>query len=239
MTAQELFQAGKLTEAIRALGAAVRDDPTDARRRTFLFELLCFAGEFDRAGKHLNVLAQGSPDTEVGALVYRSALAAESARQGLFEKGEAPPAPSESPSGTLNGKPFRSIEDADPRIGARLEVFVAGEYLLMPFSSIGSLRMEAPRRLRDLMWSTALVTASASYRGKDLGEVLLPVLCPLSWKHPSDAVKLGRATEWGEAGETAGLPYGQKMLVLDGEEAVPILEVRELVFATEAAASAA
>jgi type VI secretion system protein ImpE len=39
MSAQELFKAGKLSEAIEALGVEVRDNPTDARRRTFLFEL--------------------------------------------------------------------------------------------------------------------------------------------------------------------------------------------------------
>ena len=60
-TAKQLFQAGQLNEAVRALGAEVRDNPTDAQRRTFLFELLCFSGEYDRAEKHLNVLADGNP----------------------------------------------------------------------------------------------------------------------------------------------------------------------------------
>jgi len=44
--ARELFQAGKLDAAIDALGAEVRDNPTDTQRRTFLFELLCFAGQY-------------------------------------------------------------------------------------------------------------------------------------------------------------------------------------------------
>src|SRR6266481_6109993 len=47
MTAKELYREGKLTAAIQALGAELRDNPTDAQRRTFLFELLCFAGEYD------------------------------------------------------------------------------------------------------------------------------------------------------------------------------------------------
>jgi type VI secretion system protein ImpE len=49
MNARELFQAGKLTEAVQALVAEVRDNPTDPKRRTFLFELLCFAGDYDRS----------------------------------------------------------------------------------------------------------------------------------------------------------------------------------------------
>jgi type VI secretion system protein ImpE len=38
MKAQELFQAGKLDEAVQALGAELRENPADAKRRTFLFE---------------------------------------------------------------------------------------------------------------------------------------------------------------------------------------------------------
>jgi len=59
MSPQELYRAGRLTDAIKALSAELRDNPTDIRRRTFLFELLCFAGEYDRADKQLEVLGQG------------------------------------------------------------------------------------------------------------------------------------------------------------------------------------
>ena len=40
MNSRQLFDAGKLNAAIEALGAELRDNPTDAQRRTFLFELL-------------------------------------------------------------------------------------------------------------------------------------------------------------------------------------------------------
>ena len=53
MNPQELYQAGHLNEAIKALSAELRDSPTDSKRRTFLFELLCFAGEYERADKQL------------------------------------------------------------------------------------------------------------------------------------------------------------------------------------------
>ena len=66
MTAKELFQAGKLKEAVQALSAELRDNPTDARRRTFLFELLCFSGDFDRAEKHLGILSEAGPSSEMG-----------------------------------------------------------------------------------------------------------------------------------------------------------------------------
>jgi type VI secretion system protein ImpE len=87
MNAQELYRAGRLGEALKALSAEVRDNPTDARRRTFLFELLCFAGEYGRADKQLEVLAQAGPQSEIGVLLYRSALFAERQRQDPRTRG--------------------------------------------------------------------------------------------------------------------------------------------------------
>jgi type VI secretion system protein ImpE len=234
MNAKELFQAGKLADAIQALNLEVRSNPTDLGRRSFLFELLSFAGEFERAAKHLDVLAQSGPNAEVGALLYKSALAAEKQRQTLFSNSGMAPASDDNTSGPgkLNGKPFTTIEDADPRLGCRLEAFIAGEYVLIPFRYIGSLQLAPPRSLRDLLWSSAILKTSLDFAGKEMGEVLLPVLYPLSFRHPHDAVKLGRETNW-EAIETGGsVAFGQRLLLLDGEEVVPLLEVRDLQLST-------
>ena len=54
MHVQELFRAGRLDEAIAELGAELRDRPTDTQRRSFLFELLAFAGDHERAARHLD-----------------------------------------------------------------------------------------------------------------------------------------------------------------------------------------
>ncbi len=237
MNSQELFRAGKLNDAIQALGSEVREFPTDTKRRTFLFELLCFAGELDRAAKHLNVLAQAGADAETGVLLYRSALAAERKRQFLFEEGNkdnAKAAPV-SPPGTINGRSFKTFEDADPRIGPRLEVFVAGEYVWLPFEHISSVKIEAPHLLRDLLWSTGRILTGAAARGQEFGEVLLPALYPFSWRHSSDAVRLGRATEWEKVDETGEVPFGQKLFLIDGEDVIPFLEIRELTFEPVAA----
>src|SRR5688572_24666661 len=123
-SARELYREGRLDEAIEALGVEVRDHPTDAQRRTFLFELLCFAGKYDRAEKHLVVLEQAGKEASLGALVYHSALHAERLRQHMFEQRSFPSGPAPRPvSGTLNGTPFSTMEDGDPRLGARLEIF--------------------------------------------------------------------------------------------------------------------
>ena len=233
MNSQELFRAGHLADALKALSAEVRDNPTDARRRTFLFELLCFAGEYERADKQLEVLGQAGPSSEIGVLLYRSALYAERQRQDLFTRGEYPQrseAPASARAGTFNGKAFNSFSDADPRIGARLEIFAAGNYLWLPLEHVASIQIEPPKRLRDLLWTPAAVRTTPAFKGAELGEVLLPVLAPFSWKHPDDAVRLGRSTVWEQIeGSDEEIPFGQKMWLVDGEE-IPFLELRSLEF---------
>lgn len=240
MKARELFQAGQLDAAIDALGVEVRDNPTDTQRRTFLFELLCFAGQYGRAEKHLDVLAQAGPQSGMGALLYRSALHAGLTRDRMFREDAVPGTPPSSGdvTGTLNGTPFASLSDGDPRIGPRLEVFAAGQYTLLPFEHIASLRMSPPKRLRDLIWAPAVLKTGPKFKGLDLGEVIVPALTPLSSEDANDHVRLGRVTEWRELADGTPIPVGQKMLLVDGEE-FPILEVRELDIAPAAAPATA
>jgi len=232
ITAKELFQAGKVREAEKMLTAYLREHPSDTAQRTFLFELLCFEGEYTRAERQLGVLSSGSVEKETGAIVYYAALHAEKTRHELFEK-EAFPADlgssKASPAGELNGKPFTDLRDADPDIGARLEVYAAGAYLWLPFEHVSSLEMGPPQRLRDTLWAPALVQTAPSFRGMDLGEVLIPAIYPFSWKHPDEAVWLGRVTDWTVDDEGREYPSGQKILLVDGEE-IPFLEVRSLQF---------
>jgi type VI secretion system protein ImpE len=226
---KELFKAGKVREAIEVLTAYLREHPSDTVQRTFLFELLCFAGEFTRAEKQLAVLAGGSPDKETGAIVYYAALHAERTRHELFEKQNFPSDSPASPAGELNGKPFSEIRDADSDIGARLEVFAAGSYVWLPFEHLASLEMGPPQRLRDTLWAPALVQTAESFKGMDLGEVLVPAVYPFSWKQPDEQVWLGRVTEFLENEDGGESPVGQKTLLVDGEE-FPFLEVRSLTF---------
>jgi type VI secretion system protein ImpE len=241
VTPKQLYQAGKLNEAISALGGELRDNPTDTQRRTFLFELLCFAGDYDRADKHLNLLAEQSPQAKLGAVLYFSAVHAERLRTDMFRKKSFPLGSTgeddQDIKGTFNGKPFESIEDSDPRLGARLEVFAAGAYLWIPLKHIVSIEMEAPKRVRDLLWVPTLVRTGPAFKDKELGEVLVPVLCPLSFEDSDDNVKLGRLSDWRQKDGEA-VPVGQKSFLVDGEE-ISILEVRKIELQTEGASEAA
>ena len=232
MDAQQLFKAGKLDEAVSALSSYLRDNPADQRSRTFLFELLCFAGEYDRAEKQLNILErEGNKDSIIGTLLYKGALNAEKTRQEMFENKTYPKqvvnGASTAVTGKLNGKEFQSLSDADPRVGEKLEVFAAGDYMWISYRDIAAIHIQAPKRLRDLLWVPAKLITGPTFRSRDLGEILLPAVSPLSWQHPDAEVRLGRVSEWceDETGEIA--PFGQKNLLVDGEE-VPFLEIREL-----------
>lgn len=240
MDALSLYRAGQLREAIDALGVELKKQPLDAKRRTFLFELLCFAGEYERAGKQLDILSDASAEAASGALLYRSALHAERIRQEMFAKDELPLSSAHpATAGKLNGREFTELVDADPRIGANLEAFIAGSYNWIPFAYIESVTTQTPKRLRDLIWLPAIVRTTPEFRLQDLGEVLLPVLAPLSWRNSDDAVRLGRVTIWEDDSKYGAIPSGQKT-VQAGDDEGPLLEIRELNFhhAGETAASA-
>jgi type VI secretion system protein ImpE len=227
--ARQLLEAGNLDEAIETLGAELRKDPTDVQRRVFLFELLSFAGDYERAEKQLDIAGQGGREASMGALLYRSALHAEKNRQEMFESQQLPvggrePAPV---SGTVNGRAFEKLSDADPRLGARLEVFAAGQYLWLPLAHVASVEIAPPVRLRDLLWTPAIVQAGSGFKGLELGQVLLPAVSPLSWQYDDPDVRLGRVTEWVALEDGTEVPVGQKMFLVDGEE-LPILELRTL-----------
>jgi len=230
VTPLALYREGKLREAIKALGEELRSNPLDARRRTFLFELLLFAGEYDRAEKQLDLLAGANAEAAAGTLLYRSALHAERTRQGMFANRETPPSKQEAVyPGVWNGTAFSEFSDSDPRIGANLEVFLAGSYTWIPIHYLRRLEIEPPANLRDLMWARARVETSADFRLQELGEVLLPVLCPLSSRHADETVQLGRESAWEPDDAYGEIPYGAKMMVVDGVE-VPLLEIRSVVW---------
>ena len=232
MTPQELYRAGELNQAIAALSEELRSHPLDAKRRTFLFELLCFAGQWDRAEKHLDVLACQDSKNVPSILLYRSALYAERTRDEMFLSGSLPAAADEASAreGRWNGERFESLADADPRIGDHIEIFIAGTYSWIPIRYIERLEIEPPKTLRDLLWARARVQTSPAFRLQDLGEVLLPVLAPLSHQSTDDAVRLGRVSVWQDSTEGGERILGQKLFLVDGEE-IPLLEFRSVVWA--------
>jgi type VI secretion system protein ImpE len=92
MKAKELFQLGHLSEAVAELTKEVKAQPSDPHLRSFLFELLCFQGDYDRAAKQLNAIPTltGKMETELGAAVYNNLLQGERRRRDFFHGSGLP-----------------------------------------------------------------------------------------------------------------------------------------------------
>ncbi len=88
--AKEHFQAGQLKEAIDAALAQVKANPTDLDGRGLLAELLCFAGEWERADKQIDTLGHQDPEAIVGLSLIRQLIRAEVTRKECMEEGRAP-----------------------------------------------------------------------------------------------------------------------------------------------------
>ncbi len=90
MDANQLFKSGKLAEAIDAQVAIVKAKPIDQGARLFLFELLAFAGDLDRAQKQIDAIPSDQPEIATALLDYRNLLAGERARRQVFSNKVQP-----------------------------------------------------------------------------------------------------------------------------------------------------
>lgn len=90
MKAKEYFETGHLAEAIDAASAAVKANPMDMNARGFLCELLCFAGNFDRADMQLDAIGKMDAQAMMGVLLYRQLIRAEQSRQQFYNDGRLP-----------------------------------------------------------------------------------------------------------------------------------------------------
>lgn len=84
------LDGGDLKGANQEALAAVKATPTDATARTFLFELSCFTGEWDRAEKQLEVIGHQDVNAMIGAQIYKQNISAERDRLRHFADGLMP-----------------------------------------------------------------------------------------------------------------------------------------------------
>ena len=84
------LDAGNLTAAVESALKLVKTNPTNEAARTFLFELSCFSGQWDRAEKQLEVIGHQDTNAMIGSLIYRQNFKAERDRMKLFGDGLKP-----------------------------------------------------------------------------------------------------------------------------------------------------
>lgn len=131
--------------------------------------------------------------------------------------------------GTIDGRPFAWIADADMRLGPVLEVIVNGKYYWAPFATIAGLAFEEPKDLRDRVWTPVEI------RWANGGEVMgfVPTRYPGAPATGRDDIRLARVTEWRDAGAETFVGLGQRQLATDAEE-VAIMDVRRIALETGA-----
>jgi type VI secretion system protein ImpE len=90
MSASDLYKAGQLQPAIDAAIKDVKSSPADQGKRIFLFELLAFAGDLDRARKQIDAVQFNEMERDTAVQGYRKILEAEQARRRLLSDGVEP-----------------------------------------------------------------------------------------------------------------------------------------------------
>ncbi len=88
--AKTQLDAGNLGSAVEEALAAVKANPTDAKARTFLFELSCFSGDWERAEKQLDVIGHQDVNAMIGSQIYRQNFKGERDRLKFFDAGQKP-----------------------------------------------------------------------------------------------------------------------------------------------------
>lgn len=89
-SAEEMLRAGHVADAMSALRESIRSDPSDPKKRLFLFQLNCVLGEWDKALNQLNVAAELDPGIQLMARVGRAAIQCEVFRQEVFAGKRSP-----------------------------------------------------------------------------------------------------------------------------------------------------
>jgi type VI secretion system protein ImpE len=88
--ASACYKRGDLQAALAAQFQQVKDDPSHEGKRLFLFELLAFAGELDRAQRQIEALLTSETEHDLPFVAYRQLLDGERARRRLFGEGVSP-----------------------------------------------------------------------------------------------------------------------------------------------------
>jgi len=180
------------------------------------------AGVFD--GK-LTPLIFGEPLEWVGLLVKAfehlvrgEFAAAAQLREQAYEAAPATP-------GSIDGKPFEWIADADSRLGPMLELILEGKYYWVPFCRIRRIALPAPTDLRDLVWVPAQFVWTNG--GEASGHI--PARYVRSETAKDGALRLARRTDWQELPNDTFLGQGQRMFTTN-EGDFPLLQCRLIDF---------
>lgn len=90
MTPEEYLKAGDLGATLTSLQDRIRANPSDAKLRIFLFQLLCVLGDWKRAITQLKLSAEMDEAATMMAKTYREAIICEVYRDKVFSGEKTP-----------------------------------------------------------------------------------------------------------------------------------------------------
>lgn len=131
---------------------------------------------------------------------------------------QAPPT-----AGTLDGQAFEWICDADSRLGPVLEAVVNGRYCWVPFTALRRVQIEAPRDLRDLVWTPAHLAFPNG--GESIA--LIPTRYVGSTVLQDERIWMARRTEWQPLGSEHFAGLGQRVFATEAGERA-LLDIRSI-----------
>jgi type VI secretion system protein ImpE len=258
--AKQQLDDGNLKGAIESALHLVKTNPTNQTARTFLFELSCFSGDWERAERQLEVVGHQDTNTMMGAMIYRQNFKAERDRARFFADGLKPefllPPPAyvedlfaannrlregnaaearqildeteeNRPAFAcrVNDVEFSDFRDYNDSTMCVFEAILKDQYVWLPLEQVQKIEFFKPKSLRDLYWIQAQIELTNGTNG----EMFIPALYADSWKSDDDRVRLGRMTDWREAGEELYIGEGTKLYWMDGKEK-SILEIQTIEF---------
>jgi type VI secretion system protein ImpE len=136
-------------------------------------------------------------------------------------------------AGTLDGRAFAWIADADMRLGPVLEAVINGRYYWVPFARLTRISIEQPADLRDVVWTPAhlqLENGGEAY-------AMIPTRYSGTEKLDDASLVLARRTEWQEAAPEFFCGLGQRVFATDAGE-IPLMDLRDIALGVTAAAEA-
>ncbi len=247
--AADLLKTGDLASARAQLVEEVKRKPSDPEARLALAEVLMLLGDWERADVHLDLASTQDPSWAQVSALLRQLVRAAAHRDDVFAHGRPPDLvadPTERIEAalrilaeqrdgggaaalraeaderfpplafTLDDAPVAGVRDLDDRLGDVLELLTStGKYVWVSFDQVASLELRPPEHPRDRLWRAAeldLVDGTS-------GVVYLPMIYPAPAAEMTDALRLGKETDWVERGGlNCGL--GQKCWLVGDEMAV-------------------